>query len=252
MLPSLSVIFFQRLLQSMDHVDDLVGTLEARIEPKETQLRQTFQERQELERRQALNDERRRIMRDVHDGLGGRLMSIIAMSRLGKSESEEIETSEQAALDELRLLIGSIDVESDISGMLGTFRERAEQQLALHGIELDWQMIDIPAINSLNPSHALNILRTLQEATTNAAKHSGADTVSFRFSLPPGQRQALVIEIEDNGRGMENATTGGQGSHGLANIHSRAKELGGQADIASTDQGTSVRFTMPISLEPGS
>ncbi|MCY6382125.1 sensor histidine kinase [Hoeflea prorocentri] len=249
LLPALSYIFFQRLIQSMKHVDDLVGTLEERIETKESQLRETFAQRQVLEGRQALNEERRRIMRDVHDGLGGQLMSIIAMSRLGKADPVEIETSAQAALEELRMLIGSLDVENDISGMLGTFRERAEQQLALHDISLEWQMIDIPEIEGLNPSRALNILRILQEATTNAAKHSGGDRVWIRFSLPPEPPGTLRIDIEDNGRGMANASTNG---HGLKNMRSRARELGGDIHIASSEGGTKVTFSMPLTLEAGS
>ncbi len=244
-LPSLSVIFFQRLIHSMNHVDDLVSTLEERIADKENQLRETFSQRQILEGKQALHDERRRIMRDVHDGLGGQLMSIIAMSRMGESNPDQIETSAQAALEELRMLIGSLDVENDISGMLGTFRERAEQQLALHDIELDWQMIDIPAIEGLNPSRALNILRILQEATTNAVKHSGASKVKVRFSLQAEPRQMLKINIEDDGRGFQQAANNG---HGLKNIRSRASELDGSLDIVSTSDGTVVSFTMPISL----
>ncbi len=245
LLPALSVIFLHRLIQSLNHVDDLVSTLNQRVEHRESQLRETFAQRQELEGRQALNEERRRIMRDVHDGLGGQLMSIIAMSRLGKSDPEAIETSAQAALEELRMLIGSLDVDKDITGMLGTFRERAEQQLALHDIELDWQMIDIPAIEGLNPTGALNILRILQEATTNAAKHSGANRVSIRFSLPSGEKDVLEIDIEDNGRGLDNEPANG---HGLKNMRSRAEDLGGSIRIASPAQGTRLTFTMPITI----
>ncbi len=245
LLPALSVIFLHRLIQSLNHVDDLVSTLNQRVQHRESQLRETFEQRQELEGRQALNEERRRIMRDVHDGLGGQLMSIIAMSRLGKSDPEAIETSAQAALDELRMLIGSLDVDKDITGMLGTFRERAEQQLALHDIELDWQMTDIPAIEGLNPTGALNILRILQEATTNAAKHSGANQVSIRFSLPSGGHDVLEIDIEDNGRGLDEASPNG---HGLKNMRSRAEDLGGSIRIASSAQGTRLTFTMPITI----
>ena len=243
-LPALSVIFFQRFIHSMNHADDLVSTLEDRIAEKEKQLREIFSERQELEARQALHDERRRIMRDVHDGLGGQLTSIIAMSRLGESKPEQIESSAQLALEELRMLIGSLDVENDISGMLGTFRERAEQQLALQDIELDWQMIDLPAIEGLNPSRALNVLRILQEATTNAARHSGASVVTIRFSLTSGPRQMLQIEIADNGKGFHAEASNG---HGLNNMRSRAEDIGGHLDIQSSGEGTTLTFAMPVS-----
>lgn len=246
-LPALSVVFLQRLIQSMNQVDDLVDTLEQRIEHKELQLRETFEQRQILEGRQTLDEERRRIMRDVHDGLGGQLMSIIAMSRLEESDLTDIESSARAALDDLRMVIGSMDVEDDITGMLGTFRERAEQQLALQNIQLEWKMIDIPAIEGLNPSGALNVLRILQEATTNSAKHSGADKVSIRFSLTTGTDPNLKIDIDDNGCGMDQVSTTG---HGLRNMTSRARDLNGKIEISQLSPGTRVSLTMPVSPVP--
>ncbi len=241
-LPALSVVFFQRLIQSMNRVDSLVGTLEQRIEEKELQLRETYEQRQLLEKRQALNEERQRIMKDVHDGLGGRLMSIIAMATNSDSKPDAIEGSARAALEDLRTMIHSLGVEDDITGILGTFRERAEQELAALGIALDWQMVDIPPIEGLTPSAALNILRIMQEATTNAAKHAGADRITIRFSLSDGPREMLTIEIEDNGRGLAPEAASG---HGLKNMASRAEELQGKFDIERMASGTRVSLSIP-------
>lgn len=248
LLPALSVIFLQRLIQSLNHVDDLVSTLEERIEHKEAQLRETYAQRQLLEGRQVLNDERQRIMRDVHDGLGGQLMSIIAMATNRESRPEAIEGSARAALEDLRTMIHSLGVEDDITGILGTFRERAEQQLALQGIGLEWQMVEIPPIEGLTPSAALNLLRILQEATTNTSKHSGADNVMIRFSLVGSHGDQLRIDIEDNGCGFEHSTTTGQGLNNMAN---RARTLSGELEIESSPQGTRVSLTIPTRFEPG-
>ena len=227
-LPSISLIFLRHLIDSLDNVDTLVESLEHRVHAKETQLRQAFDERRALERQKALSDERQRIMQDVHDGLGGQLMSIIALSRGGSADSKKIETSAQSALEEMRMVIGSLAVDDDITGMLRTFRERAEQQLNLFGIALEWQMTHIPLIDGLTPSHALNVLRILQEATTNAAKHSGATKLVIRFSVIPGSEADLAtlkIEIEDNGRGYSAPETNG---HGIKNMKRRAVALGGK------------------------
>lgn len=247
-LPALSVVFFQRLIHSMNRVDTLVGTLEERIEEKEIQLRETFKQRQVLERRQALNEERQRIMKDVHDGLGGQLISIIAMATNDESKPGAIEGSARAALEDLRTMINSLAVEDDITGVLGTFRERTEEQLAVQGIELVWQMVEIPPMEGLTPSAALNILRIMQEATTNAAKHSGADRIAIRFSLTPEPAspeagKMLIIDIEDNGYGLADPPLEG---HGLNNMASRAQSLKGGIEIKSTQYGTKVSLSVPI------
>ncbi|MCR9135704.1 MAG: sensor histidine kinase [Alphaproteobacteria bacterium] len=247
LLPAMSIIFFRRLIASMNHVDDLVSTLEERIEQKEAQLRETYAQRQLLEGRQALNDERQRIMRDVHDGLGGQLMSIIAMATNRESRPEAIEGSARAALEDLRTMIHSLGVEDDITGILGTFRERAEQQLALQGIALNWQMVEIPPIEGLTPSAALNLLRVLQEATTNASRHSGAKNVTIGFSLVGSDGDFLRIDIDDDGCGFEQATTTGLG---LKNMANRAKALSGTLEIASSSNGTRVCLTIPTRYGP--
>lgn len=247
LLPAMSIIFFRRLIASMNHVDDLVSTLEQRIEHKESELRETYAQRQLLEGRQALNEERQRIMRDVHDGLGGQLMSIIAMATNKETRPEAIEGSARAALEDLRTMIHSLGVEDDITGLLGTFRERAEQQLTLQGIALDWQMVEIPPIEGLTPSAALNLLRILQEATTNVSSHSGASRLIIRFSLVGGAGDSLKIEIVDNGCGFEQSTTEG---HGLKNMANRAKALGGDLEIVSSSKGTRVSLTMPTRYAP--
>jgi len=242
-LPALSFVFIHKLILSMNEVDSLVGTLEDRIRLKEEELREIFDERQVIMRQQTLYQERQRIMRDVHDGLGGQLMSIIAMSENSGDESRKIELSARSALDDLRTMINSLGVEDDITGLMGTFRERSEQLLALRGIELEWKMIEIPLIDGLTPSHALNIIRIMQEAVTNAAKHSGASKVTIAFSLSGAELDQLNIEIGDNGCGVERSVLEG---HGLKNMRRRAIEVNGSITIDRMENGTCVRLSIPV------
>lgn len=244
-LPSLSIMFVLRLIDSLDEMDTLAGTLEERIQQNELQLREAFEKRSQREGQQTLSEERQRIMRDMHDGLGGQLMSIIAMSSNRDTSSEVIEKSARAALDDLRTMINSLAVEDDITGVLGAFRERAEQQLALQGIELDWNMIDIPPIEGLTPSGALHIMRIMQEAVTNAAKHSKGDKVTIRFSLVSDKPKKLKIEIDDNGVGPGEDVGKGLG---LKNMADRAENLGGEFDVEFSDHGTKVWLSIPTNL----
>ena len=242
-LPALSVVFLGRMVQSLNQVDSLVQSLEIRIEEKERQIQQSFEIQRKFEKNQALTEERQRIMKDVHDGLGGQLISIIAMASSKNSDPAVIEDSARAALEELRTMIHSLDTGNDITGILGTFRERLDQQLSIHNIDLEWYMTDIPNIEGLTPSTALSVLRILQEATTNAVKHSGAKLIIIRFSVNLVGESYLLIEITDDGIGFKKGENNG---HGLKNMQNRAKIVDGEIEIKSTEKGTTVLFKMPF------
>lgn len=236
-LPGLSLVFIKRFLRSFEQVDHLLKTMDSTIKHKEREYRETYQQREFLE-------ERQRIIRDVHDGLGGQLMSIIALAANKGESFKPVEDSARTALEDLRMVINSLAVEQDITGVLGTFRERAEIQLTAHGIALEWRMVDIPPIKTLSPTHALNVLRVMQEAITNVIKHSGADKVIIDFVLGTEQSRFLRIDISDNGRGL--TVPEGSEGYGLKNMRSRAEQLGGDLEVTSTPNHTRVGLTIPI------
>ncbi|MCR9085120.1 MAG: hypothetical protein NXH97_00095 [Rhodobacteraceae bacterium] len=236
-LPGLSLVFIKRFLRSFEQVDHLLKTMDSTIEHKEREYRETYRQRELLE-------ERQRIIRDVHDGLGGQLMSIIALAANKGESFKPVEDSARTALEDLRMVINSLAVDQDITGVLGTFRERAEIQLTAHGIALERRMVDIPPIKNLSPTHALNVLRVMQEAITNVIEHSGADKVIFDFVLGTEQSRFLRIDISDNGRGLT-APEGNEG-YGLKNMRSRAEQIGGDLEVTSTPNHTRVGLTIPI------
>lgn len=235
-LPGLSLVFAQRFIKSLNEVDLLVKTMESRISEREQKFQETSQQRQILE-------ERQRIIRDVHDGLGGQLMSIIAMAESKEPNFKAFEDSARSALEDLRMMINSLGVDDDVSGVLGTFRERAEAQLAVHGIQLEWKMIEIPPMEGITPTDALNILRVMQEAITNAARHSGADLVTIGFGLEKTPSNTLTIDIKDNGNGF-NADQVSEG-YGLRNMHMRAEELAGSLKVTTNSAGTQLLLCVP-------
>ncbi|WP_424973577.1 hypothetical protein [Dinoroseobacter sp. S124A] len=83
------------------------------------------------------------------------------------------------------------------TGILGAFRSRAEQQLTLSGITLDWKMVEIPSMAGQIPSLALHILRVMQQAVTRAVKHFRGGSRDHPFR----RRQGPVHVAEHYGRG---------------------------------------------------
>jgi hypothetical protein len=114
-------------------------------------------------------------MRDLHDGLGGQLVSIVALSERGEAGSG-VGDAARAALTDLRLVIDSMDdIGGDLMLALGSWRDRATAQLRPHGIALDWRVVSpqgLPVHPELRPWHVIQIVRILDEAMTELRRAS--------------------------------------------------------------------------------
>jgi len=82
-----------------------------------------------------------------------------------------------------------------------------------------------------------------QEALANAAKHAAANHTDVSVWLTS---ERVLMEVRDNGRGFEMATMSSSLGHGLANMQTRARNVGGEVDISSTrNEGTTVLAWVP-------
>lgn len=233
-----------RLFRSMDEYNQRLAT---ELAAREQEIADAYEERQEVARQQALLSERQRIMRDMHDGMGGRLMSIAAQL---KAQGPAIRPDQLAdelmeALDELRLIVDSLDTAGDDLGMaLGAFRARMEGKLALAGIASEWTIDEDAAETTLSATAILDIYRIMQEACANMLRYSGAD--QFEVALRAREDGAVVLEMADNGKGLAGDEAGGGASgKGLANMRSRAARLGGQIAFAVNAPGLKISLLLP-------
>jgi signal transduction histidine kinase len=188
-------------------------------------------------------------MRDLHDGLGGQLVSIVALSERGH-EGATITDAARAALKDLRLVIDSMDdIGGDLMLALGSWRERAAAQLRPHDIALDWHVATpqgLPLHPELRPWHVIQIVRILDEAVTNAVKHAEARHIAVTIeTLDDGSGPYGAISVADDGKGFAPAAGASQTARGLRNMRSRAARCGAVLDLASDASGTRVRLQLP-------
>jgi signal transduction histidine kinase len=231
------------------------------VREAEDKLKASFAREEERARAAALALERTRLMRDLHDGLGGQLVSIVALSERGNAGAP-IGEAARAALKDLRLVIDSMDdIGGDLMLALGSWRERAMAQLRPHDIALDWHVVmpqGLPVHPELRPWHVIQIVRLLDEALTNAVKHADARRVTVSIeTLTDAADLAEVaargcITVEDDGKGFALAPDGGataagkKAARGLRNMRSRAARCGAELELVSGAGGTRVRLRLPL------
>ncbi len=219
-------LLMRRLVRSLDAVDHANDTLRLRLAAQEQELVNLHAKEKELTAQTIREQERGRLTRDLHDGLSGHLVSIIALSQDKRADPGSIERAARGALDDLRMVIHSLDLDDgDLLPTLAGLRERLEPQLRRLGIELEWSMENLPDVNGFTPSDALSVLRIVQEAITNAIKHGGSGRICVHGSA--GRGDTAVLRVTND---VPAAGTRGAG-HGLKNMQRRAAELGGAVNF---------------------
>jgi len=236
-------ILTRKFVRSLNDAEALNADLAARVEAKRLELQANYQRLGALEKEQAVTAERARLMRDMHDGIGGQLISTLSLVEAGQASQDKVAAALRECIDDLRLAIDSLEpTDEDLVPVLGNLRYRVEPRLKARGIGLDWQVGDMPRLAYMTPQNVLHVLRILQEAFTNVIKHAGASHVCVATRCE-GSR--VLIDVRDDGRGLGEA--GGTASgHGLSNMRQRAQALGGELRLQASPQGTTVTLGLPL------
>lgn len=232
----------QRHAGALGAAERLNTELEQRVEAKAAELQRHHARLLELEQQRAVATERQRIMSDMHDGIGGQLISTLSLVEHGEASTAEVAEALRECIDDLRLVIDSIEPsDEDLLPALGNLRYRLEPRLRRQGITLDWQVQSLPRLPGLTPQQLLNVLRILQEALTNVLKHARATRIRVATGISTG---AVSITVADDGCGFEPRP--GSRGHGLANMAERARRVGGELVVQPSDRGTTLSLTLPL------
>jgi signal transduction histidine kinase len=231
-----------RFVRTLRSVEDLNQTLETRVADRERELAANYLRTTLLERDNAAAQERQRIMREIHDGMGSQLFVSLSRVERGDMQTVEIADALRGCIAEMRLALDTLaPQELDFRSTLGNFLFRWRNQLLACGIRPTWD-IDVPDESlQVSPHAALQLLRVAQEALTNVVKHAHATSVDVQLRL---LGQELELVVRDNGvGGGGSASPGGQG---VGNMRSRTEQLGGRLDVQDGTPGTRVTLHVPL------
>lgn len=228
-------VLVRRTALAMEQVARHNVELGRKVREREEELHAVFDRLRAVESQRVLEAERRRLTRDMHDGLGSQLVQTLNLVRSsGPSiDSAAVAAMLNHALEDLRLTLDSLEpMEGDLPTILGTLRQRIGPALLSAGIELDWQVEDVPPVAGLESRGVMHLFRCLQEVFANVVKHAHARRVAVRTWVEAGQ---VCLSVCDDGVGLGHADGDAfrPGGRGLGHIHLRAAEIG--ADVAFTD-----------------
>jgi two-component system NarL family sensor kinase len=197
----------------------------------------------------AREEERRRIRRDLHDGLGPALSGVVfrlesarlLVARDAEAAAAQLEATTgevQEVVADVRRLVHDLRPPAlDDRGLTGALTQLAE------GLSTDGVAVTVAAedLDDLPAAVEVAAYRIAAEALTNVVRHAGATHAVARLTRDPA---ALLVEVVDDGRGIDPAAQAGVG---MVSLRERAAELGGTTEVTCPPAGgTVVRARLPL------
>jgi signal transduction histidine kinase len=198
----------------------------------------------------ALEEERRRLRRDLHDGLGPRLSGIAFTTDAARNTLRQdpegadamlraLRAETVTAIEEIRRLSYAMRPPAlDELGLVPALRQQSATILVPDGTPLHTEFHTPDSLPGFPAAVEVAAFRIVIEALTNAARHSGSHTATVSLEVDGAD---LVVEVTDEGRSRSSWAAG----VGLSSMRERAAELGGTLTAGGTAYGGKVRAVLP-------
>ena len=229
-------ILLERMVQLRREQARFNASLKEEIAAKTAELEATFSQLSEERQRHAVIEERQRIMMDLHDGVGGQLVNALAYLDNSRANDPVLYNAIEDALRDMALMVDSLNGADDVLSMLGVLRNRIEPLLERHHVRFEWKVDIEPDMVAKTPARLVSLMRIVQEAITNAVKHSRADIIAV-------ETDTKAITVKDDGRGFDPEAP--RQGLGISGMYRRAQELDMALDIDGDRDGSIVRISIP-------
>lgn len=213
---------------------------------RELSLRRARARLAELMREQALERERSRIARDLHDDLGSQLshMALMAARTETGEPGQRLAAAARSAVQTMDELVWSVNARNDtVEAFAYYVAQYAEEHVGIAGLRCRLALPPALPARPLAADARRHLFLAFKEAINNVLKHAQASEI--RVSLDT-HLDAIVLEVADNGCGLSSAAMDPTGN-GLGNLKERMEAVGGSVQVDShPGQGTRLTFTVPL------
>jgi len=195
----------------------------------------------EVDKQQAVDLERNRIMKDLHDSVGNSLVSAMALSQDSTNEPDALQQTLKSTLEEMRLIVTTAN-KAKLDFNLALLQLKKQTALVCQSLNIDLQWSVANKFNESLPGVLVqaHLLYVLQEAIGNALKHAQATQLSIQAD---DQENNISVQVMDNGVGMDMQTV--THGNGLQHLYSRAQDMNAEIHIQSGKTGTIIALNIP-------
>jgi signal transduction histidine kinase len=210
------------------------------------------QSRISLEKERMYSREKEKMLKDLHDGVGGIVTNVNLLAEMALSSPalhdarralSAISELSREGLSEIRSFMKSLDnKDANWHTLAVDFRLFGKNVVESHGMSFDIETNISNTEDQPGSLLCLSLFRIYKEALTNIIKHSQADTVKAAFDVSP---ERLFLSVQDNGIGLRQ---GMKKCRGISNMRARAEEVGGTLSLTS-DKGVCVSLEVPLPVK---
>jgi ligand-binding sensor domain-containing protein/signal transduction histidine kinase len=220
------------------------------------EMRKLKRQIERLEQERALERERTRISKDMHDDVGANLTKIAIMSELalksvdtaGVTEQlEKISGTARDVVDNISQIVWALNpTNNKLDNLIGYVREHALEFFDGSGVHCH---VDFPGESddvSMSAEVRRNVFLVFKESLNNVLKHSGATEVTLSMTQ---SANTIIFHVQDNGRGFDPSSPS-PFRNGMVNMKRRMDEIGGKLNIIS-ERGKGTRVEIVVLLDGG-
>jgi signal transduction histidine kinase len=208
----------------------------------------------DLEKQRAIEHERNRISKDMHDEIGSGLTHIALLSELLQTQNKngdeikkdvsDISASARRLVESMSEIIWALNPQNDtLENLLAYLREQTFAYFEPFDIDYEIQFPDEVPLVQLSNEQRRNLFLVSKEALNNALKHSGATRVQLIVTCENG---TIGFYIADNGKGFDESKIK-TASNGLRNMKKRMDDIGGTFSLKASRDGVSIHFSLKVS-----
>jgi signal transduction histidine kinase/ligand-binding sensor domain-containing protein len=226
---------------------------------KSVSQRKLRRQLREIEKQRAVEHERNRISKDMHDEIGSGLTHIALLSELLQTQRKsgeeikkdvgDISASARKLVESMSEIIWALNPQNDtLENLLAYLREQTLASFEPFDINYSIEFPDAVPFVSLSNEQRRNLFLVAKEALNNALKHSGAKEMKLSMEY---KDETIHFYITDNGKGFDKSKIK-IASNGLRNMQKRMNDVRGTFSLKANETGVSIHFSLKISSKENS
>lgn len=240
--------------QSTQRVREANWVLTESLRRRELELTLAYDRQSSLERREAAQEERERLYRELHDGIGSRLVTTLFSVRDGHLNAAQLEQNLLDLLQGVRGLVSSSPQreEREFQNILFDYCVNLDSLLSGKNFQLTYEVPEGAEFVLLDEG-AKDLLRVVEETVANTLKYANATRVSIEMQQTDTR---MSLRICDDGRSAlqqslpQRPAFGTSTGMGLTHMRERMQALGGTFDFQLTETGAVTQVDLPLVQAP--